>query len=123
MRTSPCAPPARWPRASPRCATSQRRNAPLASATTIRTKSRLPDPVPAGSLVAGRVVDGADAVRDQGGGAAAGVVGCPAGVAGGDEVNPDPVGSVRDRLCWRVADERTGVFPGGGIEHERDLGR
>ena len=61
------------------------------------TPKRSADAVPERSLISGRVVDCIDRLGEQAGGAAAGVVGRPAGVAVRDEVDPDPVHPLRDR--------------------------
>src|SRR5436190_21572100 len=83
----------------------------------------LADADPEGAFVARGVVGGSHGVGEQGGGAAAGVVRRPAGVAAGNEVQPYPVGAVRDGLPRRVADQRTELLAAGGVERERDLRR
>src|ERR1017187_5625438 len=101
----------------------------VATTTTIKSsragcwrRAALADAVPAGPLVPGWVVGGLDALGEQGGGAAGGVVGRPARVAPGDEVHPRPVDLIRDGLRGRATETRVQFFKGDGVEHERDLG-
>src|SRR5690349_1230933 len=65
----------------------------------------LADALPEGALVARGVVGGGHGVGEQAGRAVGRVVRRPAGVAVRDEVQPYPVGAVRDRLRGRVADQ------------------
>src|SRR5512146_1618634 len=83
----------------------------------------LADAGPEGAFVARGVVGRGYRLGEQGGGAAGGVVRRPARVAAGDEVQPSPVGAVRDGLRGRVADQRTEFLAGRGVERERDLRR
>src|SRR5205814_1032193 len=102
------------------------RRYPTASAFNYLPPWRSPelaDAVPQGAFVARGVVGGGHGVGEQGGGAAGGVVRRPAGVAAGDEVQPYPVGAVRDGLRGRVADQGAELLAGGGAEREWDLRR